>query len=313
MDIKKIRTTRFVCIRCNCEYRIGNLSETTILQKYDMLSTLCKVCRRFKECPICGIEFNSYQNQTCSKDCATELKKQSFLRSEGTYHNFCKNSKTKKKIERQLVNQFGVANQFAVPSTVSKIKNTMIRRYNVDNISKLPEIKERKKNTLAKSLILDPDLLKRSWWKAHDKLIDRLGYDNRIQHLPRTSKESLNFFKPLLEILNSANIKFFCGLDGMREFCIRDSQNKRAYFYDLVIPKLKLVIEYNHVSWHAKSPDQNWVHPISKQTAKDNFEQFTRKMKLIESYGYSVKIVWTDLDLVEQFESLRAEIHKKIK
>lgn len=311
-QMSEIRKKQYACTRCACKYSISNFSEKRILASFAKLTTLCSNCRKYKICPICKNEFKHHQNQTCSSACARELKEKSYLQSEGATHNFKRNSKTKTKIKNDLLKNYGVTNQFAVPETKQKISETLISRYGVDNISKLDSIKTKKKDTLASSLIFDPNLLKRAWWKNHDKFISNLGYDPRLVSLPQTSKESLRFFSPIFELLKKNNLKFFCGIDGLREFCIHDSVNNRSYFYDLMIPKLKLVVEYNHCAWHAKSKDLNWTHPITKQTAAENFEYFEKKIQLVEFHGYSTFVVWTDEDLTLQLNSLISLIKNKI-
>lgn len=304
MNVSELRKREYCCSRCNCRYSISNFSNDRIEKKFDVLSKFCTDCRKYKVCPICKKEFKHHQNQTCSKSCSTESKKQTFFQSEGTYHNFSKGSKTRESIKNKLLSEHGVSNQFAVESTKIKIKSTMINRYGVDNISKSETIKRKKMKTLTLTLVKDPNLMKRSWWKNHNRFIDSLGYDPRLVNLPRTSKESIEFLSPILKLLNDNKIKFFCGIDGCREFCMRDKTTGKSYFYDLVIPKLKLVIEYNNCTWHAKSINQNWVHPITKQTAKDNFEYFEEKLELIKNHKYSTFVIWSDEDKLEQLKKL---------
>jgi|APGre2960657404_1045060.scaffolds.fasta_scaffold11467_2 hypothetical protein len=311
-EISKIRKGMYACTRCSDSYSISNFSERRIIESFTKLTSLCKDCRHYKICPICNIEFKHHQNQTCSKECAKQLTIESYLKSEGVSHNFKKESKTVNLIKNRLFEEHGVINQFSVDSVKTKIKNTMIDRYGVDNISKLEKTKTKKKNTLTMSLLHDPDLIKRSWWKTHHAFIDKLGYDPRLSQLSQTSKESIVFFGPTIELLQKNKVKFFCGIDSLREFCIRDSITHKSYFYDLVIPKLKIVVEYNNCTWHAKSKDSNWIHPITKQTASENFGYFEKKMKLIESYGYETIIIWTDCDLLTQSNSLLNTLTNKI-
>ena len=304
MNLSEIRKTTYCCSRCNTEYSIRNFSDDRILKSFDTLSTLCTDCRKYKICPICKTEFKHHQNQTCSKKCSNELKQQSFLKSEGVSHNFKRGSKTRDLMEARLLAEHGVTNQFAVENTKFKIRKTILAKYGVDNISKAESIKRQKLETFNSTLVKDPQLFKRSWQKSHSKFIDELGYDPRLRGLPQTSNESIEFFSPILKLLNDNGIKFFCGIDGCREFCIRDKSIGKSYFYDLVIPKLKLVIEYNNCAWHAKTKDQEWIHPITKQTASDNFEYFNQKLELIKQYNYTAFVVWTDEDKLTQLNNL---------
>jgi predicted nucleic acid-binding Zn ribbon protein len=97
-------------------------------------SDLCSVCRKYhKECKVCGKEI-FVQAVTCSKECAYELKKKTWLKSCGTIHNFSKNSKSRKKFEKKLMEEEGIINPAQRNEVKEKIKETFRKKYNgIDN------------------------------------------------------------------------------------------------------------------------------------------------------------------------------------
>ena len=169
-----------------------------------------------------------------------------------------------------------MTNQFQRNEIKEKLKETWISKYGVDNPSKSEIVKIRKRITLSKTLEKNPDLYKHSWKRVHDKFIETKGYDPRIMFLSSTSKESISYFMPLLESLDEKNIKYYVGIEGNREFFI-SVKNEQTYFYDLCIPSLNLILEYNGVAWHAKEGDDKWKHPITKQSYIENIAYFERK------------------------------------
>ena len=277
---KKIRK----CKRCSSEYNLRNCL---------YFIPYCVNCRKYKLCPICNQEFHHKQNLTCSQRCAEEMKKQTYIASTGKEHNFCKESKTRDNFEKKMLADHGVTNQFQRSEIKEKLKETWIFNYGVDNPSKSEIIKTRKRITLSKTLEKNPQLFKQNWKKVHDKFIETFGYDPRLVSLSYTSKESLLYFFPLIEKLEESNFKYYIGIEGNREFCI-SVKGEQSYFYDLCIPSLNLIVEYNGVVWHAKKGDTEWKHPITKQNYTDNLLYFEKKKKAAEDRGFEVMIIWSD-------------------
>ena len=211
----------------------------------------------------------------------------------GKEHNFCKGSSSRKNFEKRLLEEYGIINIFQREDVKQSLKKTWEKNYGVDNPSKSNEIKLKKKITLSKTLLINPNLFKNNWYNSHKKFIDTLGYDPRLQAISQTSKESLLYFIPLIRILDSLNIKYYIGIEGSREFCIRDKENKKSYFYDLCIPTINLIVEYNGTTWHAKN-DKNWKHPFTDQSYEENKKYFERKIELANKKGFEVIVIWSD-------------------
>lgn len=138
----------YVCKGCNKIFyrtKMGYLTLQTKLKNgtcefpindYD---ELCSCCRKSKgNCVVCNkLKYN--QGVTCSKKCAQELKKKSYLETCDTPHNFSKKSKSRLKWENELVTNEGIVNVFQRECVKEKIKETITKKYGdgkqLDNIS----------------------------------------------------------------------------------------------------------------------------------------------------------------------------------
>lgn len=70
--------------------------------------------------------------------------------------------------------------------------------------------------------------------------------------------------------------------------------------YDIYIPKLNLVIEYNGDYWHCnpKKYKEDYYHQVKGKTAKELWEYDKIKIDLVKGNGYNLEIVW-ESDLKE--------------
>jgi hypothetical protein len=95
---------------------------------------------------------------------------------------------------------------------------------------------------------------------------------NSSSRIGSASKESLVFFEPIIKILNYSKILFYCGINGNREWYIKDGGD--FFLYDLSIPSLSLIIEYHGEGFHP-NPDwdtvrwSQWRQAFSKKTADE--------------------------------------------
>ena len=107
-------------------------------------SLYCCVCRKYrKNCEICEKEI-FVQARTCSKKCAYELRKKSWLRTCGSDHNFSKNSTSRKKWETKLFEEEGIVNVFQREKVKEKCRQKHIENLGVENPSQSSLIKEKK-------------------------------------------------------------------------------------------------------------------------------------------------------------------------
>jgi len=94
---------------------------------------LCTLHRGHKKkCLSCG-ELHYRQGLTCSKECAYELKKISWLKSCGTTHNFSKQSSSRIEWENEILLNEGIVNVFQRESVKEKIKKTISSKYGRDD------------------------------------------------------------------------------------------------------------------------------------------------------------------------------------
>lgn len=91
------------------------------------------------------------QGITCSSKCAWVLKKESYLKSCGSEHNFSRNSKSRIEFEKEMFEKEGITNVYQRPIVIEKIKETFRERYGVTNCSQLDEVKNKKKETFLKN------------------------------------------------------------------------------------------------------------------------------------------------------------------
>ena len=105
------------------------------------------------------------------------------------------------------------------------------------------------------------------------------------------SKESIVFFQPILQILKKHDIKFYCGIEGNREWFIRDGNT--TFFYDLAIPAFKLIFEYHgegfhpNPSWDRKKWD-SWKQLFNETSADECHKKDIYKRNIAKKNGWAV-------------------------
>jgi very-short-patch-repair endonuclease len=127
----------------------------------------------------------------------------------------------------------------------------------------------------------------------------------------KASKESLLVFKPLMlwleQLIDISNI--YIGYGKNKEYFINNGVN--IYLYDFTIRNLKIIIEFNGVTFHA-NPEWDdtklleWSNPFNKeQTSQQNISNFDDKIKTAESNGFKVLTIWSDLDVDTNLEKCK--------
>ena len=133
-----------------------------------------------------------------------------------------------------------------------------------------------------------------------------------IENLPNkkqggyVSFESKKFFIRLYRICRKIGIKrkdIYVGINGSREFFIRDEESKinKGGFFDFAIPTLKIIIEYNGTFWHAREK-KDWRNPWVDYNASITYDNY--KKYLVEKRGYELYIVWSDDNKEESLQKL---------
>lgn len=113
------------------------------------------------------------------------------------------------------------------------------------------------------------------------KLFNNSGY----------SKVSQKLFWRIYDNFQKNDIRF----EELNSEIIRyDKQNKIHYKYDYVDFTLKKCIEFNGDYWHCNpiKYNENFIHPISKTTAKEIWNKDNKKTEWMINQGYQVLTIW---------------------
>lgn len=142
----------------------------------------------------------------------------------------------------------------------------------------------------------------------------RKKYQEKNKKFTHVSKESLIFFEPiykeLLNYLNSDDIYFgineelmndpnnaYYGIKEKNEYFLWDNIHHKIFFYDFVIPKYKIIIEYHGIRYH---PNPNWDKLVWDKWKFINMDANTKRQ--LDVYKNSVAIrngfeifeIWAD-------------------
>lgn len=113
------------------------------------------------------------------------------------------------------------------------------------------------------------------------------------------SKESLIFFIPIYKKLrnNITRDEIFWGINGSKEYFIWDSEGNKIFFYDFVIPKYKVILEYHGKRYH---PNPNWPEEkwnkwdLFGMSSDDKRKLDLYKKKIAEDKGYKLIEIFSD-------------------
>lgn len=127
----------------------------------------------------------------------------------------------------------------------------------------------------------------------------------------RASVESMKVFLPLYTELLNRGFKdedILFGYNGKKEKYLHE--NTTFYYYDFCIESLKLIVEYNGLMYHPKSPnDETWFHPFNPNiTAEEKYNYDKTKNQFAIDRGYRVITVWEDVDYVSNMRYIMSII-----
>ena len=144
-----------------------------------------------------------------------------------------------------------------------------------------------------------------------ENMIQKYGYEEGIKryenwkmkifsNLNFVSKESIEFFKPIVEYCKENNIEYY-GVDK-KEFLIENR------FYDFTIPSIKLIVEYNGSMWHYNpnyNYPENFKNPFGKSLEElkenDNYKRNLAK----ENEFILIDVYDTDNKMEKQKEIIK--------
>lgn len=152
----------------------------------------------------------------------------------------------------------------------------------------------------------------------NNKTPEEMARINKSKHVQfcRASKPSLKVFEPLHVWLLEKGIKdedIFYGIGSRKEFCLAKPTGY-CYWYDFAVASKKIIIEFNGISYHVRSPNQEgYVHPFHQElTAEVVWKRDQEKLALAKEKGYNVFVVWEDVSVDDNLNFLCSEISKLI-
>lgn len=172
-----------------------------------------------------------------------------------------------------------------------------------------PELQKNRNDKWQKSLNENPKNENIGFKRGHslERYIQRAGgdeiagfaaYKNYRKNLSGwcgASKTSLRVLKPIIDYCNKKGIECFYGADGKHEWIIR--HERKPFLYDLAIPAMKIIIEFNGETWHP-NPNmsveawKNWKHPHTDETADQRFAHDNFKLSVAKNNGWTVFVIW---------------------
>ena len=125
-----MKKVKFVCKNDFCKKEFEISEKIVKFRKLEFYSE-CKQCRNYKKnCPICN-KIHNKQGLTCCSKCANKLKENKYIESCGARHNLCKESISRKKIQKNLMDKYGVTNVFQRQDVKDKIIKHYMDKYGV--------------------------------------------------------------------------------------------------------------------------------------------------------------------------------------
>ncbi len=112
----------------------------------------------------------------------------------------------------------------------------------------------------------------------------------------KASKESLKVFIPLLKYIKQSNIikddsQYYIGYENKKEYFLYNKDHQILFFYDFVIPHLKIIIEFNGHVWHSTGDSWKPLNHVDQSK-----EQIVNKEKLKEDTaiqsGFKLLKIW---------------------
>ena len=299
---------------------------------------LCPSCNN----PINYVDFTNGYRSYCKPSCSTKGKKQIDILIEkygeiiGTkkYNTMVKN---KTQTEERFIELYGESEgkrRWKSRNKKCKLNSSLqgyINRYGKDQ-GKIEYLKCGKKMSEAQTLdakiqkhgkekgtkIFNETIRKKA--QTLDRFIEIYGDEDGLRkfenykskqfkkNASNVSKESLNFFKPILDfILENADYDIisntYIGSKNNQEYFLIDKELNKTYFYDLTIEPLKLIFEYNGVAFHPNKNKLNeeewlkWKTPFSNISADEKFKYDQRKLDIARKNGFDIIEIWSDDNL----------------
>jgi hypothetical protein len=114
----------------------------------------------------------------------------------------------------------------------------------------------------------------------------------------RMSAPAKNIYAILCQKLPAEKLEqMYCDVPGKQEFWLSEAHN--IYGYDFTDRVSKTILEYNGSFWHPESPDES-LHPVTKKTLTEMYNNDQRKKELAEENGFTVLVITDKMTMDEQ-------------
>lgn len=114
----------------------------------------------------------------------------------------------------------------------------------------------------------------------------------------RMSAPAKEVYAKLCEKLPQSKIdELCCDVPGKQEFWLSESNN--IYGYDFTHRKTKSILEFNGSFWHPEKPSEG-LHPVTKKTLTEMYNNDKRKKELAEENGFTVFVITDRMSSDEQ-------------
>ena len=127
------------------------------------------------------------------------------------------------------------------------------------------------------------------------------------------SKKANRFFEELLSSIDTKKHKVYTASNNNGEYGVLDKEENKYYFYDFVIPELKLCVEFNGDYWHCnpKKYSPLYEHKQSGLLASDIWEHDRRKREVLQrERDFSIIVVWESDNLDEKLNLIKEKIYE---
>jgi len=154
----------------------------------------------------------------------------------------------------------------------------------------------------------------RKWQQTMvSKTPDEIADINRrkMVNFTNASKQSIRVFTKTLNLLDEHGIEYYVGCGDSKEYFLND--NGVVYFYDLTIPELHLIIEFNGVKWHPRENDLDWTPLFENSDDRQSvLLHDKKKIEVALKNGFDIRILWSDVDEFDNSNTCYGYVESKI-
>jgi len=233
-----------------------------------------------------NIPYLKYNNNQKHKERRIELAKKTSKERYGFESHLTKGCSVREKVDKTVMEKYGVKNVYASEEVKKKIKKTNLKKYGFENPSSSPLIKEKVLRTCVErynvtNVRKSPEIINK---------IKRIRAQN-LKYIPYSKQSQLlfNFLYGCLYKTNLVDKIYYATLN--KEFGRK--LGDRYYYYDFVISSIGFCIEYNGSYWHADPRTYKREDPLyGGLKAGEIWEK--DKIKIGAINDFEIWVIWED-------------------